>query len=664
MSILAKGKSYSLVEGQRRLAAIMFTDVVGYTALTQSNESTAMQVLQKHNEILRPIFPNHHGKEIKTIGDAFLVEFVSALEALLCAIEIQKLLHEYNEANTNSRIQVRIGIHLGDVIYRENDVFGDAVNIASRIQPLAQPGGICVSEQVYDQVRNKIPFNLVKLENIRLKNIFFPSDVYQVALPWEPEIAQHVQEAMIPLKKRLAILPLSNITRDPQDEYFADGMTDELINVLSHIKDLRVIARTSVMRYKGSTKRISEIGRELNVGSILEGSIRKIGNKVRVTVQIIDTGTEEHVLATNYDHELHDIFTVQSDIARQVSRALKAKFRATDKEQIKKEQTENIDAYTFYLKGRFALHARSSQKIKEAIGYFEQALAKDPNYARAYAGLADSNLLMGSYGYSESKEAYVKAKEFVSKALELDDELAEAHVSLGLLLETYYFDFQGAGEEFRHAISLNPSNAQAHHWYGINLAIFNKLSEAVSEMEKAQEIDPFSAQIGTVLGGFYLYQGRKDEALMMWENALTVNPDNVPLLLNRALYFAKEAMKEQALADMAKALQLSSNAINVKCLLAYVHAILGNRGEAQKILNEVETRSRREYASPFYLAIIYAGLDDMEKCLVSIDQSIKDRSVEIESLLHDAMFESIRADPKLDVLLKEIGLSKHLIQVS
>jgi TolB-like protein/tetratricopeptide (TPR) repeat protein len=641
----------------------MFTDIVGYTALTQNNESFAMQVLQKHNELLRPIFPKHHGKEIKTIGDAFLIEFESALEAVLCAVEIQESLHNYNKQSSSGdyKIKLRIGVHLGDVVYRENDVFGDAVNIASRIQPLAEPGGICVSEQVYDQLRNKLTYEMIKLEQVKLKNVLYPVDVFQIALPWEPVprvLSRPPESEAIPLRRRLAILPLTNLAQDAQDEYFADGMTEELIAVLSNIKDLRVIARTSVMRYKGTTMRVSEIARELNVGSILEGSVRKTGNRVRVTVQAIDGGTEEHVFAASYDSELDDIFTVQSDIAKKVSRNLKAKLRAREKERITMKQTESIDAYNLYLKGRFVMHRRTKQAMEEAAAYFEHAIAKDNRYARAYAGLADSYFLRGSYGYHDTKEAYAKAKEFVSRALELDDNLAEAHVSLGFLLETYHYDFLGARKEYEIAISLNQSYAQARHWYAMNLLISDQFEEAATELEKAQEADPLSAQIAMCLGSVYLYLNRSEEALFEWDKAFKSDPENVPLLLNRGVYFARISRREEALADMKKALELSSGAVSVKCISAYVHVILGEREVAQKTLDEVSALSKTEYVSPYYLAILHATLDNREEFFASIGRAVEDRSAEIESLLHDPMFELFRSDPRFDGILGKIGVLK------
>jgi len=648
--------------GERRLAAIMFTDIVGYTAITQRDEAHAMEMLRRHNSLLRPIFERHRGREVKTIGDAFLLEFGSALEALQCAVEVQEAVSNYDRSTPSEadRFKVRIGIHLGDVIYRDNDVFGDAVNIASRIQPLAEPGGICVSDQVFGQVRNKTAYEMLKIEQVKLKNVSYPVDVYHVVLPWEPrpKVQAHAPESEgVPLTRRLAILPLANLTQDPQDDYFADGMTEELITGLSNVKDLRVIARTSVMKYKGTTKGISEIAGELSVGSVVEGSIRKLGSKVRVTVQMIDGKSEEHLFATTYDRDLQDIFAVQSDIARLVSRALKAKIRSIEKERIAKKPTDSPDAYSLYLKGRFILHTRTKEAMEEAAKNFLQATSIDGRYAKAYAGLADSYLLLGSYGYSDAKEAYGKAKDYISKALDLDDDLAEAHVSLGFLLETYYYDFQAARKEFERAISLSPSYAQARHWYGLNLAIFGQLEEAVAQVEKALEADPLSAQVATVLGGLYIYLGRSDEALFQWKKALMSSPDNVPVYLNRAAYYAKVGRRDEALADLGKAMELTSGASVVKCIEGYAFAALGERAKAQQTLDEVTLLSQKEYVSPWYIAIIHAALGNKDEFFQWTEKAIADRSAEIESLVNpDPLLDSMRTDPRYGELLKRVGV--------
>ena len=294
-----------LSESKRRLAAIMFTDMVDYTSLSEKNEVLALSLLEEQRKLLRPVFGKHSGREIKTLGDGFLVEFSSALEAVRCGLDVQFLMNTRNQAvSAEQRIMLRVAIHLGDVEHRDGDVYGDAVNVASRIQSLAEPGGVCITQQVFDHVRNSDEFRVEALGEARLKNVRSPFEIYRV-LPAEAKLVS--TKGPLTDHLRIAALPLAIISSDSQDEYFANGLTEEIINTLSSIPALRVIARTSVMRYKEAKKTAAEIGRELNVGTILDGSVRKAGNRVRIAVQLIDVTSEEPIWAENYDRELEDV---------------------------------------------------------------------------------------------------------------------------------------------------------------------------------------------------------------------------------------------------------------------------------------------------------------------------------------------------------------------
>ena len=416
---------------QRRLAAVMFTDIVGYSSLTQKNERLALELLEEHRKIVRPIVTRHNGREIKTMGDAFLIEFESALEATQCAIDVQKSIHDYNQQSIAERwIHLRIGIHLGDVLQRQSDVLGDAVNIASRIEPLAEADGICISQQVYDQVRNKIDCPAEDLGPHQLKNIEYPINVYRV-LP----LRENSEITKISLdKKRIAVLPFLNISPDPNDAYFADGLTEELIARLSTISGFKVIARTSIMRFRGTTKSVGEIGKELKSGTVLEGSVRKAANRLRVTAQLIDATTEEHLWVQNYDRQLEDVFAIQTEVAQNVSDALETQLLREERENIEKKPTGDIGAYTFYLKGRYYWNERSRAALEKAIKYFNEAIRRDPGFALAYSGLADSYIVLVDHGHLSRSDGFPKAKEAARKALELDETLAEAHTSLGNIL--------------------------------------------------------------------------------------------------------------------------------------------------------------------------------------------------------------------------------------
>src|SRR5437667_758038 len=379
---------------QRRLAAIMFTDMVGYTALGQRDESLSLALVEEQRRFLRPIFKRHNGKEIKSMGDAFLVEFSNALDAVRCAYDIERTSREFNIGRRiDRRIRLRIGLHLGDVVESQGDISGDAVNIASSIQSLAEDVGVCVTPQGYAHVENKFDLPLKSLGTRSVKNVSAPVEVYKMVLPWEKE-QRNPAEQLDP--SRVAVLPFANMGPDPGDSYFADGITEEIISTLSGVSGLNVISRTSVMSYKGTTKRVKEIGGELEAGSVLEGSFRKAGNKIRVTAQLIDVRDDRHVWTHSYDRNLDDVFGVQTDIAKQVSDALRIRILAPEFDRIERKPTESAKAYTFYLRGRYHLNRRGIDDIRKAAEYFAQAIKGDPKFALGHAGLADCHELLAT----------------------------------------------------------------------------------------------------------------------------------------------------------------------------------------------------------------------------------------------------------------------------
>jgi adenylate cyclase len=437
----------------------MFTDIVGYTSLTQRNEAAAMELLGEQRTVVRPLLARHGGKEVKTIGDAFLIEFESALEAVRCAFDVQQYLHELNLGRPADRkINLRIGVHLGDVIHSQNDVYGDAVNIASRIEPFALPGGVCISEQVYDQIKNKSDFQLLSVGRKELKNVGEPVELFKVVFPWEKEV---FAAAAVLDKKRVAILPFTNMSSDPEEGYFADGMTEELITSLSGVRQLTVIARTSIMKYKGSQKGASEVGKELNAGTLLEGSVRKAGTRVRITAQLIDSATEGHLWAQNYDRQLDDVFAIQSEIAEKVAGELRVRLVEDERKLLEKKATENTEAYTYYLRGRGLIQERTEPSLRQALGLFEKAIGLDPTFARAHAGLAECYVQLVNDGYEAFEHTIPKAELAVKKALELDPDLAEAHATLALV-DFQVDDVAGSEKEARRAVELNPSLPEPH----------------------------------------------------------------------------------------------------------------------------------------------------------------------------------------------------------
>jgi adenylate cyclase len=641
-----------LPEGERRLAAIMFTDMVGYSALTQSNESLALEVLDRHNRMLRPFFTKFRGKEIKTIGDSFLVEFESALDATNCAVEIQRFLHDYNISSRNGwKITLRIGIHLGDVVHSGNDILGDAVNIASRLQPLAQPEGICVSDQVYGQVRNKIPQAFEKMAPQDLKNIKFPVDAYRVVLPWETKPAEPVAELD---RRRVAILPFANMSPDPADSFFADGITEEIISTVSNLSGLTVISRTSVMGYKGTTKKVKEIGNELEAGSVLEGSLRKMGNRLRITTQLIDANNDGHMWAQNYDREMDDVFAIQSDIARQVADALKVKILPEEGRRISRAKTRNIEAYTSYLKGVRTVESGTGE-YKRAEKFFLEAVALDPGYAEAYSGLAMAYMEMGVVGQLNPKDAYEKTFEAAQKALSLDDSLAESHTAMASAFHVGMMP-EGALREYDRAVELNPNYELARRQRAYYLSFFGRFEESIADFKKAAEIDPVGsgphAGATIVLLGMGDIEGSRREA----QRAVEVDPFNLNALSVLAYIALKEGSKDEAIRMFESLAEHGGQ--SWEGYLGFGYAMLGRRDDALKILDRLEARSKTSYVAPTIPAMVCAGLGDKDRTFDLLKRAAESKDPQICFLGTDYTWFGLRSDPRFIQILKSIGLRK------
>jgi adenylate cyclase len=689
---------------QRKLAAIMFTDMVGYSALSQRDDKLALELLEEHRQLLREIFPRFNGTEIKTIGDAFLIEFNSALEAAQCAIEIQRSLAKRNhDVTAERRIELKIGIHIGDVVHRGGDVYGDGVNIASRIEPLAGAGGICVSMDVERQIRNALEARFEKLAPTELKNISVAMDLFRIVLPWEQGSKAETSvngrsfpasrlvwvgavilalvgagwwlaHQFLPTKntltprqseaatnsasqKSIAVLPFLNLSADKNDEYLSDGMTEELLNMLTKVKGLRVPGRSSSFAFKGKNEDgiFRKVGEQLHVNAVLEGSVRKAGDKLRITAQLINVADGFHLWSETYDRDMKDILAVQSDVAKRVVQALQIQLGVDEARALAKKPTENPEAHRLYLLGRYHFAKFTRAGWTNAIHYYEQALQIDPNFALAYCGLADT------YGWAggqimAGREAWAKEMELAEKALALDPNLAEAHLAMGTAL----FSMLGphpSEKELDRAVELNPNLVLAYDQYGWTFSEMGRFDEAIAAEKKALELDPLSTFLNTDLAFFLYWARRYEDAITQIRKTLELDSNNgfAHSVLGWCLIW--KGSKADARAEFQKATTLDDLPWYVGSL-GYACAVSGDHAKAEQVLHQLEELARQRYVSPANRASVYLGLGENEKALDWLEKAYEDRDPIFWWINGDQLYDSVRHAPRFEALVQKVVRTK------
>jgi serine/threonine-protein kinase len=455
--------------------------------------------------------------------------------------------------------------------------------------------------------------------------------------------------------RSLAVLPLANLSRDPEQEYFADGMTEALITDLSKIGALRVISRTSAMRYKGTDKSIPEIARELNVDAIVEGSVLRVGERVRITAQLIHATTDEHLWAESYDRILSDVLALQSDVARAIAQEIKIKLTPQERARLARPGRLNPEAHDAYLRGRFHWNKRTEAAVKKAIEYFQQAIESDPGYAMAYVGLADSYNILGYYAMLPPKESFPKTKAAALRALELDNTLGEAHTSLGNAICYYDWDWLAAEKEFKRALELNPRYPVAHLWYAFFLTGRGHHAEALSHARQAEQLDPLSVLVMALVGWLAYYARKYDEAMEQCQKAIEMDPSFAPAHSWLSMALEQRGRYQEAIEESQKAVTFSGGSPHYRASLAYAYAVSGGVDEAYKVLDELNGLSGRMYVSPYYRAEIHAGLGERKEALAWLEKAYEERANLLVFLQVEPRLDPLRDDPQFQDLLRRMN---------
>ena len=515
---------------ERRLAAILATDVVGYSRLMGGDEEGTLAALKSlRKSLIDPKIAEYRGRIFKTTGDGALVEFASTVDAVRCAIDIQRAMPELNaDTPPGKKLEFRIGINVGDIIVDGDDIFGDGVNVAARLESISQPGGICVSDVVHQQMTGRVEALFADLGEQSLKNIARPVRVYRLDLGPKPASASEAPRptSATPDKPSIAVLAFTNMSGDPEQEYFSDGISEDIITDLSKVSELQVIARNSSFTYKGKPVDVKQVGRELGVRYVLEGSVRKAGNRVRVTGQLIDAASGVHIWADRFDRDLTDIFAVQDELTQEIISALKIKLSAPEKARISGGGTKNVDAHDFFLRGRELVigNKRDREMFAEANVYLRRAIDLDPNYAGPYAALGWAYIMDYQNRWSDSPETSLdQAERLIDAAIAKDDNDPFVHY-VAALLGLWKKDYERWAHEADRALSLNPNYGHAHLARGLVHVYSGEPVKGIAYIEHAMRLDPAQQQYRHFLGTAYLVAGNYETAAAILKERVAITP--------------------------------------------------------------------------------------------------------------------------------------------
>lgn len=587
---------------ERKLAAILAADVAGYSALMEVDEAGTFERLRaRHKDLFEPEVDRYHGRIFKVMGDGLLAEFGSVVDAVECAAALQRGMMERNDNFPESnRIEIRIGINLGEVIIEGEDRYGEGVNIAARLQSLADPGGICVSAKVSREVEKKLTYAFEPMGEQWVKNITEPIACYRVNLnATSPGVSKVLMQngSAAPKRISIAVLPFSNMSGDPEQEYFSDGITEDIITDLSKISHLHVIARNTTFTYKGRPAKIQQVAQDLGVRFVLEGSVRKAGSRVRVTGQLVDGADGSHLWAERYDRELTDIFAIQDEITHAIVDQLKIKLLPDEKEAINATPTEDVEAYTYYLRGRQFLHMCSKSYMLLARRMFARAAEIDPSYARAYAGIANCDSVLYSWQYADVSIDAILATS--AKALELDPDLADAHASRGLALQYGGLRAEAAAE-FDRALALDPNLHEANYFYARFFFEQSDFERAAELFERAVRVRSDDYRSAVLLACVYRSLGRHADmtrvarlGLERAELELNLHPENSSPAQLGALALAQLGERDRAKEWAARTLAIDPDDLNALYNIACTYLIMDETEAALDLLEKIIPRTKQ-----------------------------------------------------------------------
>jgi adenylate cyclase len=638
---------------KRKLAAIMFTDIVGYTKLMGSDEDRAFQVLDQNVNLQRTLIEKYKGKFLKQIGDGILASFSSTYNAVLCAKDIIKT------TMTETEFQIRIGIHEGDIVFKENDVYGDGVNIASRLQEEADDGCICISEVIYKNIKNKTDINAEFLEEKNLKNVDHPIKIYTISnvdLKTTIPVDSNAEKSEPP-QKSIIVLPFENISPDPDQEYFSDGLTEEIITDLSHIHDLLVISRNSSKTFKGTKKKTTEIAKEVNVRYVLEGSVRKAGNNLRIVAQLIDALTDTHIWAEKYSGTLDDIFDIQEKVSRSIVDSLKLKLSPKEDKKISEHSIDNLQAYEAYLRATSAGIRGTEEAMYDAIRYFQNAIDIMGDNVILYSGMAYTYFLLMNIGINVD-ENRAKVEEYAKKALAIDPGNIKVRAIL-VILKIWYTKEKNLKEVVRQSkeiLAVNPNETLALLGMIIAYVYAGKISVAFPLSDRYRQIEPFDIWSIWFSGALPYYNGQFELALQEHYKYYKTDPKQPGLQVGYAVYLIYNNQIEEALTIIDHSARATPDHVHTKMGLMFKYGLIGNKQAAlQELKGNFYEWCRREAAWSYWIAVVFALLNSIEETIDWLENAVNLGFIHFPYFAKiDPLLENIRSDSRFKKLMVRV----------
>lgn len=642
------------------LAAVMFADIVGYSKMMQDDERNAKFLRDRQRAVIKDLLLKYHGEVMQYYGDGTLIVFGSALDAVNCAREIQQ------DLKNKPQVPLRIGIHMGDVMYDDEGIYGDAVNIAARVQSLGISGSVMISGKVVDEIKNQPGFRLESFGEHELKNIYMPIGIYAVADPgFSIPTQAYIRGLTGTNPKSIAVLPFNNFSSETDNEYFSDGITEEIINALTKIKDLKVASRTSVFAYKKEIKDIREIGKELDVSTILEGSVRKAGNRIRVTAQLISSSDGFHIWSENFDGDLKDIFAVQDEIARKIVDKLEDRFTLQDEKKIYESSTDSVEAYNFYLQGLFYWNKRTPEAVYKAIDYFDRAIGECETYINALARLANCYTYLGTIGHMPGERAFMIAEKYALRALDLSNTRGDSYIALGYVNLLFKWDFDTAEANFRKAITMEPDNSEAREALSLYYRIIGEYDKMVEQAEAAVKIDPLSLPALLELGRAHCVVGNYDKSLNAFSEALELDPLFRAAYEGKAMVYSTQKNYDKALRMIKKYAKLVDSKYGGASQFAYIYAKMGDKSLAHENIDRMRKRVEDEPNHNLSLdfAMVYAALGKKDRAFEYLQEAV-DVKLGSVLLIHSLPFiKDLKNDMRYEKILDQIGLKKENARV-